>query len=192
MGKKTILAILATALVATAQPTHNQGVLDREDSVDMYLGCGLSCALDWNVRASSQLADSGSNRYGIANLEDGDFSTCWAEAGPGNGVGEYLEFQFRGESEGKTAFHGFSLKNGYTKSPELWKKNTRAKTLEVSVNGKKMSDVQLLDTGKSQWVALKDVQLGPGDVMRLTVKAVYPGSRYKDLCISEIHLSGAH
>ncbi|HIB64602.1 MAG TPA: hypothetical protein EYO33_05720 [Phycisphaerales bacterium] len=193
--KKTLFYLLLLSTLAWGQPgdSFNQGKVDELQSVEAYQGCSLGCALNWKTTVSSALPDSGGNRYGAAQLEDTDFQTCWAEAARGDGIGEYMEFVISKDKGPKNVpFSGFSIKNGYTKSQDIWSKNNRVKEMTLSINGKSQSTISLLDTSKSQWVALKGVRVNPGDVVRLTIKSVYPGSKYQDTCVSEILLSGAH
>jgi hypothetical protein len=195
MLKKMLATVLFTVALVGAQPQmeFNKGTVDADQSLETYEGCGLSCALDWTTSASSELAPSGGNRYGVKQLEDVDFKTCWAEGVAGPGIGESLEFRFKSESKaGAVPFSGFAIKNGYTKSDDVWAKNGRVKEFGLTVNGKELGTLTLLDTSKSQFVSLRGVQLSSGDVVRLTIKSVYPGSKYQDTCVSEILLMGAH
>ena len=85
---------------------------------------------------------------------------------------------------------------GYAKSKSLYFANNRVQELEVVVNGSHVVKATLPDEyisfgpGSSkgyELVALGDY-VGPARTITLTVKKVYPGSKYNDTCISEILL----
>ena len=188
--EKFLAMCLLLASAAMAQPSI-KAIIDKQQDVENYGGCSLNCAIDWKFVTSSQLPTSGDKRYGPSQMEDASFKTCWAEGNHGSGVGEFLEFQFL-EKTTKVGFNGFSIKNGYTKSDSLWTKNSRVKEFEISLNGQSKGIIILMDRPDSQSILLNNIEVTGGDKVRLTIRSVYPGTVYDDVCISEIMPYGGH
>jgi hypothetical protein len=116
-------------------------------------------------------------------LVDGDPKTAWVEGAKGAGAGEWVRLKLT-PLEGATQVR-LKLRNGYQKSPGLFRANARAKTVTVKV----------LPGGAAKQVALKDAE-GWQDVtvavpaqkveaVELRVDEVYPGTKYEDLCLSD-------
>ncbi len=144
---------------------------------------------------SSTLPDE-QNRYGIANLFDNDPDTVWAS--DGDGVGATIELLF-------DAGTSFGVLNGHVRNEQLYYDNARVKTMQVEV-------IHLLDGGEMDvsdpvtlefedipyekidtyypWLSLSLFYQGDWlpDGVRLTISEVYPGRKYKEVCISEIYL----
>ena len=88
--------------------------------------------------------------------------------------------------------------NGYAKSADLWKKNSRVKTLKMYVNEKPYAYVELKDTIKPQYFPLYEISphFGETTSLRFEIVDVYKG-KVKDTCITsiifhEIGINGAH
>lgn len=193
------LAVLAIAVAlatpwASAQeppvPTVTAQKVPGESARD-FGGCSFTCATTWKTRVSSSLPPNDGARYDGPQLEDENEKTAWAS----RGKGEFIEVTFDGRKEIKdwhAPLRGFRLVNGYAKSPALFAKNSRVKTLRVDFNGKPIEQARLLDSPVVQAVAIPEMEVRAGDRVRLTIIDVYPGSTYKDTCISEIIFDGAH
>ncbi|MCF6297462.1 MAG: hypothetical protein L3J08_05700 [Flavobacteriaceae bacterium] len=78
-----------------------------------------------------------------------------------------------------------SLVNGYVKSKETFEQNGRVKTIEVYLNNTYKGIVQLMDTPLVQEFSL-DLLFTRDDTIKLVPKSYYAGSKYNDICISEI------
>ncbi|WP_299313597.1 hypothetical protein [uncultured Aquimarina sp.] len=78
-----------------------------------------------------------------------------------------------------------SLANGYTKSKSLFYKNGRVKKLEVLVNNKTVGYVVLLDTPLIQQFSVHTL-FTRDDKITLKPMTFYKGTKYDDICISEI------
>lgn len=168
-----------------------------ELSPGSYYGCSLACAMTWTFKCSSFLPSQGDNKYNEKMLCDGNFNTAWCEGAEGDGKGEWIEFHLKdhpGRSAGKTAFKGINVANGYLKSKDIWKKNSRVRQFRMDINGKAVCYIDLSDSMFDQHVIFSGAHysVGPGDVIRLTITEVYPGDLYPDTCITEIVLQGAH
>lgn len=169
--------------------------VDKKLSMDMFAGCSLACAMTWDLKCSSHLPAQGENKYTVEMLNDCNFKTAWAEGAKGSGVGEWVEFHLKNYPDrepAKTTFWGMHVANGYLKSPEVWRKNSRVKQLRVDLNGKTLFYLNLEDSMNNQSFNFPPVTVGPGDVIRLTIKRVYPGDSCSDACITEMVPMGAH
>ena len=78
-----------------------------------------------------------------------------------------------------------SVINGYVKSKELFYKNGRVKELNVYINNQYIQSVILLDLPLVQEFTVNAV-FKTGDNITLEPKTYYKGTKYDDICISEI------
>jgi hypothetical protein len=204
--------LLLVPLAASAQVPLVEAVVDEEfgaaileeDEGMLFGGCSLGCAYGWETTASSHLPPQGENRYDVAMLEDGSARTAWVEGADGDGVGERLTFTILanpdpdggGEEAGEgqpVSFWGIDLVNGYAKDEATWRRNGRVRELLLSINGRPAARLVLQDARLPQSVSLPPgLEVAPGDVVALEVRAVYAGERYADTAITELVLMGAH
>jgi len=170
--------------------------LAGDEGSERFLGCSLACAFGWQVAASSSLAPQGANHYDAGKLDDGEFTTAWVEGATGQGIGEWVEFRLDGEArgtdQGAVPFWGVALVNGYAKSETAWRRNGRVQELELAVRGTPVARLRLADSRESQFFSLRDLDVRPGDRVRFTIRAVYPGSDHDDVALTELILHGAH
>jgi hypothetical protein len=137
------------------------------------------------VTASSELGDpKKAGRYGPANLLDEDPGTIWAEGVKGNGVGEWVELSF----PPGTPVDAFLVTPGNPRSPVLYQANARPRKarLELKLDEGRQLDYELefprdFPAGGSIYVAYH--RQWPVQSARLTVLSVWPGKKYRDLCI---------
>jgi len=104
----------------------------------------------------------------------------WVEGVSGNGIGETITLEY------KEPVIGISVLSGYVELQKLklFKENSRLKKIEI----------ENLETGKKQIADFEDrvyfkyIQLEePAEKIKITIKDVYPGTKYSDTCISAIH-----
>jgi hypothetical protein len=148
-------------------------------------------------------------QYSADRLTDYDTSTAWCEGVPGDGIGEVVLFApgvgFQNEPV------GFLIWTGFGKSEPLFRANGRPRQVRV-LHLTSASDAHLVTTAQgetvygdlrvvtTQLIELQDVngwQRFPapagaaarlGLVVAIEIRSVYPGSRHRDTCISEIRL----
>ncbi len=145
----------------------------------------------FDFRGYSAKASSQKDGYPAANLSDSLNSTAWV-AGKEGGIGESVTLTL----EKPTHVDQIAIIPGYAKSKQLYFANNRIEQVEVSVNGGVPRLATLPDEyisfSPSSWKAYQLIDLGPysGDAktIALTVRKVYPGTRYNDTCISEVLL----
>ena len=110
------------------------------------------------------------------------------------GDDEWIEFRFDKTdfSEIEIAIDGLYLFNGYRKSLKHWKENSRVKKLKVIVNGQDYVVLNLADTDRFQTADFGEIKVKKGTSIRLEIVEVYPGSKYKDVALSELKFTGVH
>lgn len=138
------------------------------------------------VMASSELADpKNPGRYDPTNLLDEDPTTIWAEGAKGSGAREWVELRF---SPG-TAVSGFLVVPGNPKTSKLYLANARPRKakLEVMFAEGRMLEYELafprsFPAGGAIYV--EQISGWPVEAVRLTMVSVWPGSKYRDLCLA--------
>lgn len=117
-------------------------------------------------------------------LGDDDPHTAWSLKT--EGIGEWIRVHV---TPMENATHvRMKIRNGYQKSEKLFAANSRARTLTVVLlPSNKSVDVDLTDSFGWQEIAV-DQAAGPLNAVELRVKAVYPGTKYDDLCLSDVQL----
>jgi len=164
---------------------------------------------DWSMQIGDPISSpSKSNNYSVKNLVDYDLNTAWVPKYT-NGIGDYFGFKFHFPSNtayaGAYQFYGVcNLFNGYCKSLNIWRENSRVKTLEVYYNNHFICKVQLLDTWHFQsfdiskyFVNKRDkkyldakYEIKEGDELKFKITEVYPGSKYNDVAVSGFYCEG--
>lgn len=162
-------------------------------------GCSWYCGGGpKNVTASSSLEEQGGNNYSGHNAHDLSYQTAWVEGATGNGEGEYLLYEFAPESP---RINTIIVVNGYVKSAQAWKNNSRVKKLKVYVGDKLFAILNLKDLPAAQSFEIEP--LGAGDrgsfeelhkkpdwKLRFEILEVYKGDKYDDTVITEIYFNG--
>jgi len=157
--------------------------------------------------ATSELEEKG-YVYSAYYLVDGNTNTCWATRVNG-GVGEEILIFLKWAK-------GVSILNGFTKSKALYEANNRVKEVEIklyrmlydgtsdaidfprmlymtSINLLEQTNIILHDEFgvENKYYFSTDIKSAEEFVqyaLVLRIKSVYRGSKYNDLCISEIRL----
>ena len=135
------------------------------------------------VTASSTLVENLSTEtknHSPINMTDNDANTAWVEGAVGDGVGEWILL------EGDSIFDldTIQITNGYTGTDSLYEKNNRIKKLEITADNGQSKVVDLVDGLKEAQnfiLNFKDIQS-----IKIVILEVYEGSKYEDLCISEL------
>lgn len=194
----SLLIFTATSLAQSKLPTFNATVVEREDPEEIenwYPGCSFYCAnFTHTERASSNLPRRDKVRYDAGQAHDSDLNTAWVEGKNDDGVGEFLEYvvdtsEHVGDEPLKVT--GLTIFNGYRKSKELWRDNSRVKRLKMYVNGKPYAIINLKDAYNYQTVEVGAVELKPKKTtLKFEIMEVYKGRKYSDTAITEIMLDG--
>ena len=148
-----------------------------------------SCSL--SVKASSCLLPSGKSSYQAENAFDTNHDTAWVEGVEGQGVGEFLEYEFSGDCPRITTVR---IMNGYVKNHTAWRENSRVRKLKMYYQGKPYAILELQDSRSLQ--SFDVGKLGPHDekapnwTLRFEILEVYEGEKYEDTVISELYFDG--
>lgn len=177
---QTTLPQLATSLAPSDSYTYADKL---EDLINGEKWGWHSDSLGFQ-KASSVLEGVEGIDYGIENIKDFDLKTAWV---PKSYHGEFLSFQvdasrFKGNLE---------FFNGYCKSEAIWEANSRIKLLRLFVNGQPIALINLADTWQYQSLAIASIpydftQITEKLVLKFEILEVYPGSRYRDVALSEL------
>jgi hypothetical protein len=165
----TVLAAGLFAAAASAQPKPKE---------ECALQNGQFAETQFCV--SSVLAAQGDNKYGPEVFVETDEKKAWCEGLVGYGIGESVTIRFKPA----VRVQEFTFSNGYQKSDETFKNNSRVKRLNIQTSDGFASVVTVPDTKDSHTIKL------PRPVkpqwVRFTIGEVYPGARGSDTCISAI------
>jgi outer membrane protein assembly factor BamB len=143
---------------------------------------------DWAIGDFGYHIDSeGTSTYGPGNAVDGRPETAWVTRDDPSFIFEDMMIGFTPSAD--TTINRFTIRNGYCKSMDIWKKNSRVKKVAVIINGKPVGAFELKDTIDEQTFSFgKDYSLKDGDVVSFLILETYPGTNYNDIAISELHL----
>jgi hypothetical protein len=124
---------------------------------------------------SSVLHPMGQATYGPERMADGNRATAWCAPATNDSV--WIELRIdRGAK-----FQRLLLQNGYGKSPEVYRNNSRLKTIEISTDKGRSGSVVLPDRHELVTIEL------PGTenyrVVNIRIIDVYPGEKYGDICL---------
>lgn len=103
----------------------------------------------------------------------------WVEGKKDYGIGEYLDIEFKWPADEMQILNGFV---DFTRM-DLYEKNSRVKTVLIESENPRFSKMyELEDLVKYSLIKLPQRT----DKIRMTIKDVYPGTKYKDTCLSSI------
>lgn len=133
------------------------------------------------AEADSQ-KESGEEGYGAEKAIDGDQTTSWQEGEEGTGEGKNIKINL----DGAHAVRCLVLNLGNWRSDELWKYNTRPKTLTIQIGEQFQKNVEFTDEKTSFCLVLEEP--AEASFVSLTIQESYPGERWEDNCISEVEI----
>jgi hypothetical protein len=140
--------------------------------------------MDFKASASSTLAGGNYKPDNINKWNaDSEANSCWSEGVAGNGEGQWIEIA----ATVPVLLDTFEITNGLTASESLFRSNNRIKKLDLSVNNGEPQAVELPDQMDPFDIKLADSP-DPVRTIRLTIREVYPGTKYQDTCISRVRL----
>lgn len=160
---------------------------------DLYSGfCSWYCGGEiLSVKASSSLKPQGKFNYKAENAHDFNHRSVWVEGAGGQGIGEWLEYEFPGRCPRITKVE---ILNGHVKNDKVWRENSRVKSLKMYYMGKPYAILDLEDSRTLQCFNVG--ALGPHDdaapnwTLRFEILEVYPGEKFADTVISELYFDG--
>jgi hypothetical protein len=125
-----------------------------------------------SAKSSANLSDKYSERH----LIDSDLDVCWAVGE--NGIGHWFEIALEKEED----ISEIVLFNGYAKSEKLFKANARIKSAQLTIDDSIHIELEFKDQFYPTVVEVDKLMTK----VRFVINAAYPGSKYEDLCVSEI------
>jgi serine/threonine protein kinase len=178
--------MLRTPVIEAKTRAQGNFKSDMADQLTQFGPAGPFAVKD--LRASSTLAPQGKGgkyRYDVERASDLNLSTAWVEGNSGHGIGESLSFTWERQlgSDASLRCDQLWIYNGFTSKEASWRKNNRAKTLELYVDESHEATLALQDTWNAQVFA---VDIDQGAKVALKIGSVYPGSKYDDTVISEV------
>jgi hypothetical protein len=126
-------------------------------------------------------------KYGPESLFDGANDTAWVEGVDGQGIGEWVIVEF----DQTRMIHAIIIHNGYNKDRDIYLKNSRVKELTVEFSKDQRKKVLLKDSGSPQPIPLPKDQPLRANKVKLTIESVYPGTKWDDTAISELHIDSS-
>jgi hypothetical protein len=126
--------------------------------------------------------------YHPAHLFDSQTDMAWATDGKKTeGPGESVTVRFASTQ----TISGLLVWNGYQRSPTHFSSNGRVAALAISAdNAGQAQEAALQDKQEMQTIRLSTPVINSG-ALKLEIKSVYPGSKYKDVLISELRFKDA-
>jgi hypothetical protein len=150
-------------------------------------GCSWYCGGGpYKVTASSEL----DTNYRAEYAHDLSFKSVWAEGKKGDGAGEYLTYYFENTSP---RINKIIIYNGYSKTEDLWKENSRVKALKLYVNDKLFAILELEDKRNEQSFSIPLLGRrsdGKELILKFEIADIYPGTKYSDTVITELFFDG--
>lgn len=118
----------------------------------------------WTDGRSSALIEKDYDRFYYEQFKiwDKDLSTAWVEGAPGNGIGEWIVIDVRGQYQGLTDKDSdtdkkikteLKINNGFCKSEKTFKNNNRVKKAKIT-----FYEVPV-QVGQSKTIAIEDPQI---------------------------------
>jgi len=143
------------------------------------------------AESSSYLISKNGNEYGPEYSVDGNESTCWQDGVDGTGEGEYINY-YLSETDNVGKIQIF---NGNRKSEDSYYENCRIEsaTLNMYLDGELVNSQEIeIEDDFNQ--APNEIYFEPVecDTVEMIVNSVYSGSKYDDLCISEVGIYKAY
>lgn len=135
---------------------------------------------DFAYVAASSTYDGDRATHIATNLIDGKRETNWTEGVDGNGIGEYVQFEF----QEKQTITGFRICSGNHSSGSYYTKNARPKEIKLTFEDGSSEQFTLLDVKEELTFQLSEAITTKN--VRLTIQSVYEGSSWEDTVISEI------
>lgn len=163
------------------------------------VGCSWYCGGGQDtISASSHLIAEKEVKYLSKNIHDLNYQTAWIEGVSGYGIKETITYHFPPQTPRITEI---IVVNGYVKSEQLWKNNSRVKKLKMYVDDKLIGILSLADSRQEQHFKVEPLGYGdrsnweqlqqkPWWTITFEILEVYKGDKYDNTAITEIYFDG--
>jgi hypothetical protein len=133
---------------------------------------------------SSGFLKSGKDEYKVENVIDNNIKTWWTPSPNRQGKGTHITFYFDKESEMNCMdILGGSHDPNFPQYGDIFKLNNRVKVASLEFSGGEKYYFILNDEDEMQHVTFPKVS---ALYATIRIEVVYPGSKWHDLCISEV------
>lgn len=141
--------------------------------------------------ASSALPEHKGKSYIVQNLFDKNIGTAWSEGVKGFGIDQYIELKFpyyKMQTYQSVELSGLQIINGYCKNMEAYIQNSSVKNLNIYHKGKIIKMATLTNRfSEKQIISIQPpIKLSAGDDIKIVIQDIYKGTKYTDVCISEL------
>ena len=129
-------------------------------------------------------------RHPPEHVNDKDGSTAWNDKAGGSGEGSWLEIVFKEA----VSIHHVTISNGYQKvskttGKDLFFQNSRLKKVVILADGRELEQYDIKEDTRTVEIVMPT---NTTQKIRIVAKEVWPGTKWKDLCISEIAFYSEH
>jgi hypothetical protein len=102
----------------------------------------------------------------------------------GQGIGQWIVVVF----DQLRLVKAIEINNGYNRDRDIYQKNSRVKEMRVELSDREKWSVILKDAGAPQPIPLPQDRARKAYWIKFTIESVYPGSKFDDTAISELHI----
>lgn len=118
--------------------------------------------------------------HDVMNLLDGDKMTNWTEDAAGNGIGEYVHFEFSDTYR----LDSIRIRGGNRRDHLHYTANSRPARITMTFSDGSSESFTMHDVYESQVLALSKPVMTSS--LRITIDSVYAGNKYQDTVISDV------
>lgn len=136
--------------------------------------------LDWDSVFASKTLVAENYDYSPSNVLDNNLDTAWVEGNDDYGINEWIELKNQNEEK----IQKILLRNGFQESDESYNNNSRIKKLKITFSDNSSIIKDIADSNDEILIDLDKIVTTSS--IKFTILDVYPGSKYKDTCITEI------
>ena len=166
---------------ATPEPTQEAVTISVENASNVNTS-GYSKVTISSAEASSTIVQEGYDNS-VQKTYDGDEKSSWQDGIDGEGVGEWLHYNF----DRSYNVRYVTLKMGNWRNQENYDLNSRPKDITVWFGGQ--SYQVTIPDGKTEYCLELSGDISCSE-MYLRIDSVYAGTKYDDTCISEVGIYG--
>ncbi|MET0391596.1 MAG: hypothetical protein ABW019_00590 [Chitinophagaceae bacterium] len=153
--------------------------------------CSWYCGGEmYKVTSDTYLPEQGGVSYKPDNIHDFNLFTAWAPDTTHGVIGKKISFHFKFRSP---RVNQVLIYNGYIKNADLFKANARVKKFRLYINDVYYATLELEDVTAQQSFMIDPVRSENKEkdlVLTFEIEEIYPGSKYRDVVVSEINFSG--
>jgi hypothetical protein len=167
---RSLVIVMLASSTALAAPTERRLHTDNVEASTFLWN-------DWNKFVEN---------YHPNYVADDDVATAWVEGAKSSGAGEWVRVNVTPLDN--TTKVRLKIKNGYQKSKDLFKANARARGVTIKLLPSKIERKAVLEDKDGFQELVVEQPKGELRAIELKIVSVYEGSKYADLCISDVQV----